>query len=131
MTNDVNIYKRKRFLQNIAISLTGIMLFTSCLNRGTKPLNETPTRGNIKISVDESFQPLLETEIFTFTHLYGNANITPLYKPEYDVVEDFMNDSVRVMVTVVVLSVLFNSICLMIPSPFIEWGTLLMLMSPS
>jgi len=98
MTNNINICKR--ILQSIAISLAGIMLFTSCLNRvGTKPLNETPTRGNIKISVDESFQPLLETEIFTFTHLYENAFITPQYKPEVDVVNDFMNDSVKVIVT--------------------------------
>ena len=76
-----------------------IMFFTSCVNRGTKPLNETPTRGDIKITVDESFQPLLETEIFTFTHLYTNAYITPQYKPEYDVIEDFMSDSVKVIVT--------------------------------
>ena len=81
------------------IVLLFTVLFTSCLNRGTKPLDETPTRGNIKITVDESFQPLLETEVFTFTHLYTNAYITPQYKPEYDVIEDFMNDSVKVIVT--------------------------------
>ena len=91
--------KRKKLLQSIVIALASIMFFTSCLNRGTKPLNETPTRGNIRITVDESFQPLLETEIFTFTHLYTNAYITPQYKPEYDVIEDFMNDSVKVIVT--------------------------------
>ena len=89
----------KKCLQNIAVFSAIILLFTSCFNRGTKPLNETPTRGNIKISVDESFQPLLDTEIFTFTHLYENAFITPEYKPEYDVIEDFMNDSVKVIVT--------------------------------
>ena len=96
---NVNQNKRKKVFQSIAVVLASVMFFTSCLNLTPKPLNETPTRGNIKISVDESFQPLLETQIFTFTHLYGNANITPLYKPEYDVVEDFMNDSVKVMVT--------------------------------
>jgi phosphate transport system substrate-binding protein len=31
--------------------------------------------------------------------LYQNARIKPIYKPEYDVVNDFMNDSVKVMVT--------------------------------
>ena len=88
----------KRCLQGFAI-LASIMVFMSCLNRGPKPLNETPTRGDIKISVDESFQPLLDTEIFTFTHLYNNAYITPQYKPEVDVVNDYMNDSVKVIVT--------------------------------
>ena len=88
----------KRCLQGFII-LASIMTFMSCLNRGPKPLNETPTRGDIKISVDESFQPLLETEIFTFTHLYNNAYITPQYKPEVDVVNDYINDSVKVIVT--------------------------------
>jgi phosphate transport system substrate-binding protein len=64
-----------------------------------KSLNETPTRGNISISVDESFQPLIDSEVFTFTHLYTSAQITPQYKPEYDVIDDFMNDSVKVIVT--------------------------------
>ena len=94
-----NQHKNKKFFQNVVVVLASIMLFTSCINRGVKPLNETPTRGDITISVDESFQPLLETEIFTFTHLYTNAYITPQYKPEYEVIEDFMNDSVKVMVT--------------------------------
>lgn len=87
------------FLPGVIIALICVVFFTSCLNRGTKPLNETPTRGDIKIAVDESFQPVLETEIFTFTHLYPNAYIKPQYKSEYDVMEDFMNDSVKVMVT--------------------------------
>ena len=77
----------------------GLLLFFFLWQMGKTATNETPTRGNIKISVDESFQPIIDTEIFTFTHLYNNANITPQYKPEFDVINDFMNDSVRVIVT--------------------------------
>ena len=55
--------------------------------------------GNIRISADESFQPLVEAEVFTFTHLYENAKIKPQYKSEFDVVKDFMSDSVKVIVT--------------------------------
>lgn len=79
--------------------VTGILILSSCGNKGPKVLDETPTRGNIKITVDESFQPLLDTEVFTFTHLYTSANVTPQYKPEYDVIEDYMNDSVKVVVS--------------------------------
>ena len=32
-------------------------------------------------------------------HLYQRAQVKPEYKPEFDVVNDFMNDSVKVMVT--------------------------------
>lgn len=71
----------------------------SCKSRGPKVLDETPTRGNITISVDESFQPIIDTEVYTFTSLYQNAFVKPFYKPEFDVVNDFMDDSVKVMVT--------------------------------
>jgi phosphate transport system substrate-binding protein len=76
-----------------------ILLISSCNMGGTKEPRETPTSGNIKIAVDESFQPLIDTEVFTFTSLYARAKVAPEYKPEYDVVNDFMNDSVKVMVT--------------------------------
>jgi len=75
------------------------LVLVACGQMGKTASNETPTRGNIKISVDESFQPIIETEIFTFTHLYENAHITAQYKPEFDVINDFMNDSVRLIVT--------------------------------
>jgi len=75
------------------------MLVVSCRNpMGVQPLDEAPTRGNIKISVDESFQLLLDTQLYTFQSQYVNAHITPGYKPEVDVLADFMNDSVRTIV---------------------------------
>jgi len=76
-----------------------ILLFASCRNpMGVQPLDETPTRGKIKISIDESFQLLYDAQLFTFESLYVNAKITPVYKPEVDVVADLMNDSVRTVV---------------------------------
>ncbi len=80
--------------------VTGLMFVIASCTGGTKSgLDETPTRGNIKITADESFQPLVDTEVFTFTHLYENAKIKPIYKPEYDVISDFMDDSVKVIVS--------------------------------
>lgn len=83
-----------------ALLIFSIMLaMASCNTSGNRVPAETPTSGNIKISVDESFQLLIDTEVYTFTSLYTRAQITPEYKPEYDVLNDFMNDSVKVMVT--------------------------------
>lgn len=83
----------------ILILIAGLAItFVSCKGGNTVP-QETPTRGNIKITSDESFQPLIDTEVFTFTQLYENAKIKASYKPEYDVINDFMNDSVKVIVT--------------------------------
>jgi phosphate transport system substrate-binding protein len=89
-----------KLLTNLRYPLIGFLLILVSCTGGTKMgQNETPTRGNIKISADESFQPLIETEVFTFTHLYTNAKIKPEFKPEFDVINDFMNDSVKVIVT--------------------------------
>jgi phosphate transport system substrate-binding protein len=73
-----------------------MLLVASCRNpMGVQPLDEAPTRGNIKMSIDESFQLLYDTQLYTFQTQYVNAHITPGYKPEVDVLADFMNDSVR------------------------------------
>jgi phosphate transport system substrate-binding protein len=81
------------------LMISVLLSILSCSGGKNAGLDETPTRGNIRISVDESFQPLIDSEVFTFTHLYNSAKITPMYKPEVDVINDFMNDSVKVIVT--------------------------------
>lgn len=96
----VDIKIGNRFTSFLSYALIVLLVFlSSCGQMGKTGTNETPTRGKIRITVDESFQPIIESEVFTFTHLYENAFITPVYKPEYDVINDFMNDSVKVIVT--------------------------------
>jgi len=88
------------YLHTIRFLVISVLLtIVSCSGGKNAGLDETPTRGKIRISVDESFQPLIDSEVFTFTHLYTNAHITAEYKPEFDVINDFMNDSVKVIVT--------------------------------
>ena len=96
----VRMIQRNILRSGISFLIPGILiLITSCNTGGSRETTDTPTSGNIRIAVDESFQPLIDTEIFTFTSLYTRAQIKPDYKPEYDVVDDFMNDSVKVIVT--------------------------------
>ena len=90
----------KKSLSGIPYIYVGLLfIMFSCVGGNKNTITETPTSGDIKIVVDESFMPLLETEVFTFTHLYNYAKITPIYKPEVDVINDFMHDSVKVIVT--------------------------------
>ncbi len=99
-SNIVTGYIRHNFLLKIHYLLIGLMLIlVSCTGGSNSGPVETATSGNIRIYADESFQPLIETEVYTFTHLYKHAKITPIYKPEYDIINDFMNDSVKVIVT--------------------------------
>lgn len=81
----------------ILLILTAVFL-SSC-GGGGNSITETPTAGNIRILADESFQPLIETEVSIFLGLYINAKIKPVFKSEIDVVNDFMNDSCKLMVT--------------------------------
>jgi ABC-type phosphate transport system substrate-binding protein len=98
--NVVRIFSQNIMRSSIS-SLSFAIMFSmiSCNSGKTKEITETPTSGNIRIAVDESFQPLIDTEVYTFTSLYLRARVKPEYKPEFDVVNDFMNDSVKVMVT--------------------------------
>jgi phosphate transport system substrate-binding protein len=91
----------KRILpQPLFLALAALaILIASCHNpMGVQPLSETPTRGNIKMSIDESFQLLFDTQAYTFQSLYEDAKIAINYKPEIDVVADLMNDSCRTVV---------------------------------
>jgi phosphate transport system substrate-binding protein len=91
-----NSHYLNKGMRNFAIVLA--LSLASCMGKNTVP-QESPTSGDIKITADESFQPLIDAEVSVFTQLYGNAKIKPQYKPEVDVVNDFMRDSVKVIVT--------------------------------
>jgi phosphate transport system substrate-binding protein len=97
LVSAITSYFFKSTMRYVFIAL--VLILVSCSGGNRSGLKETPTSGNIKITADESFQPLIDSEVFTFTHLYNNAKIEPQYKSEYDVINDFMNDSVKVIVT--------------------------------
>lgn len=92
----------------VIIALTSIISVLVVVNCNYDPKaglkKETATRGTIKIGVDESMQMLLDTELYTFQAFYQNAHITPQYKPTLDVLGDFLDDSVRTIVTTVKLT---------------------------
>jgi phosphate transport system substrate-binding protein len=90
-------YNLKIFFAGLLI-LGGLSSILISCNK-SKPLKGTPTSGDIKISVDESYKLLIDAEIDIFSALYQNAKITPDYKPYGDVISDFIKDSVQVAVT--------------------------------
>ncbi len=77
-----------------------ISIFAAGCNRGKSHVtNETTTRGDIKIGVDDAYQLLADTEIATFQSLYKYARINPIYATEDSVLKLFLADSIRLMVT--------------------------------
>ncbi|HSI90344.1 MAG TPA: substrate-binding domain-containing protein [Adhaeribacter sp.] len=75
------------------------LMLGSCNSSGDKKSpTDTPTSGAIKISVDESFQPIIDSQINTFQHLYKYAKVTASYGAEGQVVKDLLQDSARLIV---------------------------------
>lgn len=87
---------KKRNSMMAAILAVIALVFTGCGPSGK--INETPTSGNIKISVDESYSLIMDTQISTFEAIYSYAIINASYKNEVDCFADLLNDSARVIV---------------------------------
>ena len=60
--------------------------------------SDTPTTGSIQISVDETFQPVIEAEVPVFESIYQQAKIKTVYEPEVDAFNNLLKDSVRLII---------------------------------
>ena len=76
-----------------------IVFLYSCHMTPKKFIDETPTRGNIKIAVDDSYQLLTDAELYTFCSIYKYAQVKPLYLPGDSILKLFLDDSVKVIIT--------------------------------
>jgi phosphate transport system substrate-binding protein len=64
---------------------------------GDKTPRETPTSGTIHISVDESYEPVIDSEIKVFESSFPNAHIIVHYKAEAQCLRDLSTDSTRLV----------------------------------
>jgi len=85
-----------------AYRLSGLVLIialicTSCNSKKDRH-SDTPTTGSIQISVDETFQPVIEAEVPVFESIYQQAKIKTVYEPEVDAFNSLLKDSVRLIV---------------------------------
>ncbi|HEY1202725.1 MAG TPA: substrate-binding domain-containing protein, partial [Niastella sp.] len=62
------------------------------------PPQETTTSGTIRISVDESFKPVIDSQIKVFESQHPDAHIIVNYKPEADCLRDLNVDSIRMVI---------------------------------
>jgi len=83
----------------IPVLLAALVAFSCKSAVSRMGTNETPTRGNITIGVDESYYPLSEAEVNTFEAIYKDAEIEQIYASEDSVLSLFMDDSIRLMIT--------------------------------
>lgn len=67
-------------------------------NSGPEKPKETASSGSIRISVDESFMPVMTQELKVFDSSYPEAHITAAYKTEAQCFHDLFTDSARLIV---------------------------------
>jgi phosphate transport system substrate-binding protein len=87
--------KKFKFL---ALGLMSILLMQACKQKPKAPYNDTWLTGDAKFAVDESFQPIVNQELYMFKALNTKADPQVTYKPENDVLRLLLADSVRVAI---------------------------------
>ncbi|HEX9250813.1 MAG TPA: substrate-binding domain-containing protein [Ignavibacteriaceae bacterium] len=73
-----------------------LTVFFAC-NKQDSP-DDTPTTGKLTICADETYKPLIDSEIATFESIYKYSDISVKYKAETEAFNDLMNDSVRLII---------------------------------
>lgn len=84
----------KKMLHSLIVLITFSALFSACTEI-KDPDNQTS--GNIKVSIDETYKPVMEEQLKIFSSRYPEAHITAEYKPESDCIKDFLEDTTRVV----------------------------------
>jgi phosphate transport system substrate-binding protein len=79
-------------------SLFSLFLLAACSDNKKHEPTDTPTSGEVKIVVDESFQKLFDNQIFTFQSIYKHAKVHVDYLPENEALLQIINDSCKVVV---------------------------------
>ena len=80
------------------VVITAISLILQACSSGPSKPRETTVSGTIHISVDESFQPVIDSQIKVFESQHPDAHIVVKYKPEAECLRDLNVDSVRMVI---------------------------------
>ncbi|MBN9383395.1 MAG: substrate-binding domain-containing protein [Chitinophagaceae bacterium] len=69
-----------------------------CGNDGNKTPQETPKSGTLTISIDESFKPVIDSQIKVFQSSNPDIKIIARYEPEAQCLRDLTTDSTRMII---------------------------------
>lgn len=82
----------------LVIAAFAVILFSGCSGGKVRTDLDTSNSGTIHISVDESFKPVIDSQIQVFEALYPKAKIIADYKPEAECFKDLLKDSTRMII---------------------------------
>ncbi|HEX2535783.1 MAG TPA: substrate-binding domain-containing protein, partial [Chitinophagaceae bacterium] len=74
------------------------LLSTGCGGGGGTEATDTADEGVIHISADESFKPVIDSQVQVYESSHPGAKIIVHYKPEVECLKDFAVDSIRMII---------------------------------
>lgn len=80
--------------------IAGLLLYMPACKENSQSESpyDTPLKGRIVISVDESFKPVIEEQIKVYEASYPGTEIKAYYKPEAECLRDLQQDSIRMVI---------------------------------
>lgn len=87
-----------RFCKIGAIIGLGLFLMMSCQSGNRPVYKDSLKSGTIHISADESFKPVIDSQIKVFESQHPDARIIVHYKPEAECLRDLNDDSTRMVI---------------------------------
>jgi phosphate transport system substrate-binding protein len=91
------VLKNKIFFFFLFCLLAGYSACSSYKEK-EKQLTDTPYRGIIHVSADESFKPVVDELVQVYESSHPKTRIDVLYKPEAECFKDFYVDSIRMVI---------------------------------
>lgn len=88
----------KIFKQHALLICIIMYTVSSCNGPHERTDTDTPKKGMIHISVDESFKPVIDSQIQVYEALYPGTKIIAEYKPEAECFRDLIKDSTRMII---------------------------------
>lgn len=83
----------------VSLLLLTIILLVSCRHKSKDKFTDTLTAGVIPITVDETFEPIIQEEVSVFESIYTKAGIVPQFTSELEAINLLLKDSVRLAIT--------------------------------
>lgn len=82
----------------IKVLYLSILLVACGSQQQVEDTRDTPNKGTIYISVEESFRPVIEEQIKVYEASFPGTHIVAAYKPEVDCMRDLQKDSTRMVI---------------------------------
>ena len=94
----MNLVKTIFYTATIYCFIALLSLTSGCRGSHKRTDIDTSESGTIYISVDESFKPVIDSQIQVFEAIHPKAKIIAYYKPEAECFKDLIHDSIRMII---------------------------------